>query len=961
MPLRFSSLCTLLSDLESYANHDPPWLKAQIEDKSKKRIKNWFTSYRISSASTDVDLVALLSVIYPDRRKDRVYGLKSRKLAWRLKRVLCLGSTRWPLLDQWQKPGYGGLADCVERVLRQAEHAKLPIHREVTLEHVDLILTAIAQRCRFSSPKIRDAPRDSRDDNELLGSVYLRLQSNEAKWLTRIILAERPPMFIPEGFVFAIIDHQLPQALRIHENFEAALDALRQGPLITAPSSDLQNTSAAVPPRPIIGVKVGRPEFLKARSIRHAIQLARGRTMCIERKYDGEYCQVHVDIERGDKWIQIFSKSGKDSTCDRFKLHEDVRKTLRIGQDDCTISRKCILEGEMVVWDDETHDVLEFGKIRKHISRSGVHLGARADSPAHVHEHLMIFFYDVLMIDDEPILERPLFERRVYLERLIRPIMGRVGVADSWNLDFSKPNAAEELCGHMANAFARRWEGLVMKPADESYFGNGSSGAWIKLKKDYIPGLGDTADIAVIGASYDQSAHKQTAISNLKWTHFYLGCLFNRDEVMKGAKPYFAVIDMVSYGLRPDDLKTLNQIGVFSAIDANSPFAQATYKYHMVSTLPKMAVVFKKPFVLEVMGGGFDKPSDSDWYTLRWPRVLKIHEDRDWKEAVDLEQLQQLALEARTAPVDDIREEIEQWMEKLGHVNKRTIVWGPQTGEKSKYNKPPAKASVSSFKSPLDQPVPLHQLADNHNGVPRRSSKSVMTPMIRMDSNEMLPEERRTESGEVSIESRPTWNEEYLRMPTDPSSLAMDHHGRHPRKVLLPIAQTSLPHNQSQMQTCGKKLSLDITEECHARSSRKRKMSYDRPFAENHAVLLGYATKKIQIHIEDGRFESQTDKTLHRSFDKYLKDKRIPISRTPLTKDSLTSFERSFLVSKIAVGVHARKDNAAHRTIHLSSPDYQTSIAGQTSQATAQTSLTAAERPVDEETESLPTVIPETP
>ena len=961
MPLRFSSLCTLLSDLESYANHDPPWLKAQIEDKSKKRIQNWFTSYRISTASTDVDLIALLSVLYPDRRKDRVYGLKSRKLAWRLKRVLCLGSTRWPLLDQWQKPGYGGLADCVERVLRQAEHANLPIHKEVTLEDVDLILTAIAQRCRFSSPRIRDVPKDNRDESELLGSVYLRLQSNEAKWFTRIILAERPPIFTPESFVFAIIDRQLPLALRIHDNFEAALDALRQGSLVGAPSLDLQNTLAAVPTMPIIGVKVGRPQFLKARSIAHTIQLAKDRAMCIERKYDGEYCQVHVDIKRGDKWIQIFSKSGKDSTYDRFKLHEDIRRTLRIGQDDCTISRKCILEGEMVVWNDETDDILEFCKIRKHVSRSGVRLGARADSPAHVHEHLMIFFYDVLMIDDEPILERPLLERRIHLERLIRPIVGRIGVADSWTLDFSKPNAAEELRGHLANAFARRWEGLVMKPADESYFGNGSFGAWIKLKKDYIPGLGDTADIAVIGASYDQSAHKQIAISNLKWTQFYLGCLFNRDEVLKGAKPYFAVIDTVSYGLKPDDLKTLNQNGAFSAIDANSSLAKATYKYHTVPTLPKMAVVFRKPFVLEVMGGGFDKPSDSQWYTLRWPRVLKIHQDRDWRESVDLEQLQQLALEARTAPLDGIREEIEQWMEKLGHIDRRTISSRLQTREEPKYNDPPAKATASFSNMPLDRPVSLHQSPSIQSGVSRRPSKHHVTPMIRMDSNEMLPGERRTESGEVSIESQPNVNEEYPRIPTTSSSLAINIYPDHSRKALLPMAQPSLPHNQSPMQTFGKTLSSGTTEACHARSSRKRKMSHDRPFADNHAVLLGYVTKKVQIHIEDDQVGSQTGKTPHTPFIECLNDNSMPTSRTPLTRDGLTSFERGFLVSKIAVGVHVRKVEATHRTAHLSSPGYQTSIAGQTSQGTAQTHSPPAEKPVDDETESLPSVIPETP
>lgn len=44
--------------------------------------------------------------------------------------------------------------------------------------------------------------------------------------------------------------------------------------------------------RPCVGVKVGRAEFLKARSCSDVVRLAGSRAMVMERKYDGEYCQV---------------------------------------------------------------------------------------------------------------------------------------------------------------------------------------------------------------------------------------------------------------------------------------------------------------------------------------------------------------------------------------------------------------------------------------------------------------------------------------------------------------------------------------------------------------------------------------------------------------------------------------------------------------------------------------------
>lgn len=42
--------------------------------------------------------------------------------------------------------------------------------------------------------------------------------------------------------------------------------------------------------------------------------------MSVEEKIDGEFCQIHVGITGQSHRIQIFSKSGKDSTEDRKGL-----------------------------------------------------------------------------------------------------------------------------------------------------------------------------------------------------------------------------------------------------------------------------------------------------------------------------------------------------------------------------------------------------------------------------------------------------------------------------------------------------------------------------------------------------------------------------------------------------------------------------------------------------------------
>lgn len=47
-------------------------------------------------------------------------------------------------------------------------------------------------------------------------------------------------------------------------------------------------------------------------------------------------------------------------------------------------------------------------------------------------------------------------------------------------------------------------EGLMLKPLDSSYNDTTSGMRWIKLKKDFIPGAGDTLDFNIIGASWQK-------------------------------------------------------------------------------------------------------------------------------------------------------------------------------------------------------------------------------------------------------------------------------------------------------------------------------------------------------------------------------------------------------------------------------------------------------------------------
>jgi DNA ligase-4 len=149
-----------------------------------------------------------------------------------------------------------------------------------------------------------------------------------------------------------------------------------------------------------IGVMVARPAHEKARSIEHYCQLAGPRRMSVERKYDGEYCQIYINLTKIRDWIKIFSKSGKNSTNDRIGFYRPLRDSLKLDTVKCKIKRQCILEGELFIWNDYDERIESFHKIRRHMRRSGRFLGTVRNSPVDLNEHSMIMLYDILLLDN---------------------------------------------------------------------------------------------------------------------------------------------------------------------------------------------------------------------------------------------------------------------------------------------------------------------------------------------------------------------------------------------------------------------------------------------------------------------------------------------------------------------------------------------------------------------------------
>ncbi|TLS27236.1 hypothetical protein PpBr36_05507 [Pyricularia pennisetigena] len=669
----FAYVCNLLQRCEDNAKQCGPKTNHQF-------IKEWLASHKRRITADHVDLSALISTLLPTKRPDRVYSIQIKRLTSIVARAHHLGRTRVLQLEAWQQPGSGkDFAECVRDVLSDTPNTcTAPL---ITVEEVDEILHCIAARSRFSSPKVQSyLPTSGRTDecHVRLQQLYNRLEPNQAKWLTRLVLKDWSPVDLNPTHILKGLDPLLPVLLKIYDDVPTAVSRLTQqrgarGVTTYDDSTGTAIASLAARFKPTLGVKVARQDWIKGRSIKHCMQMGRGR-MSVEKKMDGEYCQVHIDLSKGPNCIQIFSKSGKDSTIDRVNLHPAIRASLQIGgTKPCRIKTGCILEGELVVYSEKEGTILPFEKIRKHVSRAGTYFHrSDDDSQAHPWERLMIVYYDVLMIDDESLLGVRHSDRFKRLEQLISCSPGVAAIVQRQVIDFDQSShAASDLRRVFAQCITSHEEGLVLK-ADDPYFDFGDMRKMyyccaIKLKKEYVGNFGDVGDFAIVGARYDPVKAKDYDMPNLRWTHFYVGCLTNKDKVQQMEEhPRFVVVNVVELNKTQMEYFAKYVSPDYASIEDAPDSAPLLHFERGIDNGKRPSIAFPQPPVFDLRCFSFTRDANvGKHYTMRFPMVSKIHCDRTWREAVTLDELQKMAKRELDSAQPDDSQELQEWIARL--------------------------------------------------------------------------------------------------------------------------------------------------------------------------------------------------------------------------------------------------------------------------------------------------------
>ncbi|XP_068590898.1 DNA ligase 1 isoform X2 [Cebidichthys violaceus] len=203
-------------------------------------------------------------------------------------------------------------------------------------------------------------------------------------------------------------------------------------------------------------------------------------TFTCEYKYDGERAQIHI-LESGE--VRVFSRNQEDNT----SKYPDIISRIPKVKKDSVVS--CVLDSEAVAWDREKKQIQPFQVLttrkRKDVDASDIKV------------QVCVYAFDLLYLNGESLVRQPLCRRRALLKESFSEVEGEFVFARS--IDSDNTDAIAEF---LEQSVRDSCEGLMVKTLekDATYEIAKRSHNWLKLKKDYLDGVGDTVDLCVIGA-----------------------------------------------------------------------------------------------------------------------------------------------------------------------------------------------------------------------------------------------------------------------------------------------------------------------------------------------------------------------------------------------------------------------------------------------------------------------------
>ncbi|KAL1306817.1 hypothetical protein AAFC00_005474 [Neodothiora populina] len=368
------------------------------------------------------------------------------------------------------------------------------------------------------------------------------------------------------------------------------------------------------------------------KSITEVLDRFEGKDFTCEYKYDGERAQIHFVAHgaaeamatpaplagKTSKGISnIFSRNSEDLS----KKYPDILAKLPDWIKEGTQS--FVLDCETVAWDVVEKKVLPFQQLmtrkRKDVKVEDVKV------------KVCVYAFDILYLNGEALVNKSFRERREALYSAFTEVEGEFAFAKYGNTD-----QLEEIQVLLEDSVKASCEGLMVKMLDgvESHYEpSRRSQNWLKVKKDYLAGAGDSLDLVVLGAYYGRG--KRTSV----YGAFLLACYNSSSQT-------YETVCNIGTGFSEEVLQALYDKLKDLVIDRPKPFYS-----HSSGNKDQPDVWFEPRLVWEVKTADLtlspryvaakDVLGDASHrgVSLRFPRYIRDREDKKPDDATTARQV----------------------------------------------------------------------------------------------------------------------------------------------------------------------------------------------------------------------------------------------------------------------------------------------------------------------------------
>ncbi|KAE8910761.1 hypothetical protein PF005_g13072 [Phytophthora fragariae] len=615
--LSFTAFCSVLKAVEATRNNE-------------KKLDLLF-SKELRSQVGGGDLYPLVRLVLPQLDRERTYMLKEKKIAKIYVQVLGLSpvSKDAQKLEHFHDPkivdskSVGDFAAVLyEVMLYRSTSTANKSRRQHTLKDVNELLDSLVQA----------------DSNAARKKVVMKLateySADEQKWIIRVVLKDLKIGLRHER----VLKFIHPDAMEMYNHTNDLHKVCRE----------LRNSAVRYVPQ-LEPFQVFTPMLAKRVNFGECISAINADAFVMEPKLDGERITCHVQ----GKEVQFISRNGINYTenyAPSIKPH--VLSQLEPGVD-------CILDGEMMVWDNVEYRLREFGLLKN--TANAVRKGEATN------RWLCYVVWDVVYLGGSPKAEHlirevfkgpgeisavmglPLHARRKLLLRILKPLDHRIIVIEQKLVnEKSAKERHDRVMAEVDEQVSNGGEGVIMKDLNAHYMCGESSRKtkkWLKLKPDYA-GMTTDLDAIIIGGFYGVGRRRSGNVSV-----FLLGVLahsLDEDGAAKATEPGAAcpivyTFAKVGTGYNLDELEQMRQeLEPYWQPwnDDNIPPHLNGWKPQKSDLRPDVWIDPRHSKILEVYGFELSFTTlYSTGLTIRFPRCKAIRNDKEWYQCIDLQDL----------------------------------------------------------------------------------------------------------------------------------------------------------------------------------------------------------------------------------------------------------------------------------------------------------------------------------